>query len=215
MSYKLKINSYFCIKTGSGKTQNTNTNKTMYIFIKYEYLSRGGDPGEELYDIKATEETTLKEIKEELNKLYIYGELDPEQYEIYTGGEQEDKERPTNGSTFYYTYTDPQLLDNDDKTLKEYNIKDGELLHLKAKLKILLYVPMCRYTTIYLYTYNTLEDIQKEAIKILKHKTRGEFTPDQITAFYGDKEIEEHEQISTYIIYNYSTITTNINYNLR
>ena len=125
----------------------------MYIFIKYEYLSRGGDPGEELYDIKATEETTIKEIKEQLNKLYIYGELDPEQYEIYTGGEQEDKERPTNGSTFYYTYTDPQLLEDDDKTLKEYNIKDGELLHLKAKLKILSYVPMCRYTAIYIFIY--------------------------------------------------------------
>ena len=171
----------------------------MYIFIKYEYLSRGGDPGEELYDIKTTEETTIKEIKEQLNKLYIYGELDPEQYEIYAGGEQENREKSA-PMVFYYTYTDPQLLEDDDKTLKEYNIKDGELLHLKAKLKILLYVPMCRYTAIYLYTYNTLEDIQKEAIKILKHKTRGEFTPDQITAFYGDKELEEHEQISTYII---------------
>ena len=27
------------------------------IFIKYEYLSRYGDPGEEQYDIKPTEET--------------------------------------------------------------------------------------------------------------------------------------------------------------
>jgi len=52
----------------------------MYIFIKYKYLSRGGDPSEELYDIKATEETTLKEIKEELNITFIFGELNPEQY---------------------------------------------------------------------------------------------------------------------------------------
>ena len=80
MYYKLNIKFYFCIKTGSGKTQNTNTNKKMYIFIKYEYLSRGGDPSEELYDIKATEETTLKEIKEELNITFIFGELNPEQY---------------------------------------------------------------------------------------------------------------------------------------
>ena len=34
------------------------------IFIKYEYLSRGGDPGEELYDINTSENTTLKQIKE-------------------------------------------------------------------------------------------------------------------------------------------------------
>ena len=58
------------------------------IFIKYEYLSRGGDPGEELYDIKTTEETTIKHIKDELNKSFIFGELDPDQYEIYKGGEQ-------------------------------------------------------------------------------------------------------------------------------
>lgn len=185
------------------------------IYIKYEFLSRYGDPNEELYDIKTNENTTLKQIKDELNKLYIYGELDPKQYEIYTGGEQEDKERPTNGGTFYYTYTDPQLLDEDDKTLKEYNIKDGQLLHLKAKLKILLYVPLCRYTTIYLYTYNTLEDIQKEAIKIYNNDTRDNLNPDQITAFYAYKELEEHEQLSTYNIYNYSTITTNINYKTR
>ena len=119
------------------------------IFIKYEYLSRYGEPGEELYDIKTNENTTLKQIKDELNKSFIFGELDPDQYEIYKGGEQEDKERANRApSTYYYTYTEPQLLDDDDKTLKEYNIKDGQLLHLKAKLKILLVVPCCRYTTI-------------------------------------------------------------------
>ena len=186
------------------------------IFIKYEYLSRYGEPNEELYDLKLNENTTIKQVKDELNKSFIFGEcLDPDQYEIYKGGEQEDKERPINGSTFYYTYTDPQLLDEDDKTLKEYNIKDGQLLHLKAKLKILLYVPCCRFNTLYFYTYNTLEDIQKEVVKIYNNKRRDNLKPDQITAFYSDKELEEHEQLSTYIIYNYSTITTNINYKTR
>ena len=188
----------------------------MYIYIKYEYLSRGGDPGEELYDIEATEETTIKQIKDELNKTFIFGELDPDQYEIYKGGEQEDKERTNREpSTYYYIYLEPQLLDDDNKTLKECNITDGELLHLKAKLKILLYIPLCRFNTLYFYTYDTLEDIQQEAIKILKRKTRGEYKPKQIKAFYGGKEIEENEQLSTYIIYNYSTITTDINYNTR
>ena len=172
----------------------------MYIYIKYEYLSRGGDPGEELYDIKATEETTIKQIKDELNKTFIFGELDPDQYEIYKGGEQEDKERPTNGSTFYYTYTESQLLEKNNETLKECNISDGELLHLKAKLKILLDIPLCRFNTLYFYTYDTLEDIQQEAIKILKRKTRGEYKPKQIKAFYGDTELQENEQLSTYII---------------
>ena len=186
------------------------------IFIKYEYLSRYGEPGQELYDIKTNENSTLKQIKDELNKSFIFGELDPDQYEIYKGGEQEDKERANRApSTHYYTYAEPQLLDDDDKTLKEYNIKDGQLLHLKAKLKILLVVPCCRYTTVYLYTHSTLEDIQQEAINIYNNKRREQFKPDKIKAFYAYKELEEHEQLSTYNIYNYSTITTNISYNTR
>ena len=32
----------------------------MYIYIKYEYLARHGDPGEEMYEIKANENTTLQ-----------------------------------------------------------------------------------------------------------------------------------------------------------
>ena len=109
----------------------------MYIFIKYEYICRNGDPGQELYDIKTTEETTIKQIKDELNKQFIYGELDDlNQYEIYKGMEQENKERTNREPmTYYYIYLEPQLLDDDNKTLKEYNIMDGELLHLEVKLK--------------------------------------------------------------------------------
>ena len=61
------------------------------IYMKYEYLSRYGEPGEELYDIKTTEATTIKQIQDELNKSFIFGELDPGQYASYKGGEQEDK----------------------------------------------------------------------------------------------------------------------------
>jgi len=141
-----------------------------------------------MYDIKTNENTTINQIKDDLNKSFIFGELDPDQYEIYTGGEQEDKERKNRApSTYYYTYTEPQLLDDDDKTLKEYNIKDGQLLHLKAKLKILLYVPCCRFNTLYFYTYNTLEDIRKEAANFC-NEPNGIITrrPQQIKAFYGD-----------------------------
>ena len=139
----------------------------MYIYIKYEYLSRGGYPGEELYEIKATEDTTIKQIKDELNKSFIFGELDPDQYEIYKGGEQEDKERTNREpSTYYYIYLEPQLLDDGNNTFKECSIMDGGFLHLKATLKSLLYAPCCRFNTLYVYTYNTLEDIQKQAAKI-------------------------------------------------
>jgi len=199
------------------KIEPIKQTNNILIFIKYEYLSRYGDPGEELYDIKTTEATTIKQIKDELNKSFIFGELDPDQYEIYKGGEQEDKERTNREpQTYYYTYTEPQLLDDDNKTLKECNIMDGELLHLKAKLKILLYVPCCRFNTLYFYTYNTLEDIRKEAANIY-NGPNGIITrrPQQIKAFYGDTELQEHEQLSTYNIYNYSTIKTDINYNIR
>ena len=41
----------------------TEKAKTIYIYVKFEYLSRGGDPYDELYDITATEETTIKDLK--------------------------------------------------------------------------------------------------------------------------------------------------------
>ena len=79
----------------------------------------------------------------------------------------------------------------------------------------MLVVPCCRYTTVYLYTHSTLEDIQKEAIKIFNKGTNREYKPEQIKAFYAYNELEEDEQLSTYEIYNNSTITTDINYNTR
>ena len=44
--------------------------------------------------------------------------------------------------TDYYTYSEPVLLENDDKTLKECNIKIGQLLYLKTKLTIILKNPL-------------------------------------------------------------------------
>ena len=37
------------------KVEPLKHTNNILIFIKYEYLSRGGDPGEELYEIKTTE----------------------------------------------------------------------------------------------------------------------------------------------------------------
>ena len=191
--------------------------KKIDVFIKYEYTARNGDPCEEVYNITTTDNATIKYIKEELNTSFIYGgNLEPEQYEIYKGGEQEDTERTDREpQTYYYIYLEPILLNDNNKTLKECNIKNFELLHLKVKLKIMLYVPCCRFTTIYLYTYNTLEDIQKEAIKIFNNEKSNKLKPKQIKAFYGHKEIQEDEELSTYSIYNCSSITTDISYNIK
>ena len=184
------------------------------IFIKYEYLGRDGDPAEEVYNIETKEETTIKQIKEELNKKFIFGELDPDQYEIYKGGLQENKNKEREAQTQHFIYLEPELLDNNNKTLKDYNIKDDELLYLKVKLRINLYVPCCRFTTIFLYTDGTLKDIQKEAIKTYNINMGLSFKEQRIKAFYGDTEIIEEEELSTYNIYNNSTITTEI-YNNR
>lgn len=186
--------------------------KKILIFIKYEYLSRYGDPCEELYDITATEQTTIKDLKEEINKSFIYGELeDYGQYEIIKGGEQEDREKNREPMTFYYKYIEEQILEDDNKTITDYNIIDGELLHLKVKLKIFLYIPTLRYTTIYLYTFETLKDIKNKVVEIYKSKN-DILEPKNIKAFYAYNEIEENEQISIYGIYDKSTITTDFNY---
>ena len=192
-----------------------NQQKKILIFVKFEYLGRGGDPYDELYDITATKETTIKDLKTEINKSFLYGELDFEQYEIYKGGEQEDKEKNREPMKFYYKYIEPQLLENDNKTINDYNIVDGELLYLKAKLKLYLYIPTLRFTTIYLYTFETLEQIQNKVIEIYNSKNNIlQLKAEQITAFYGDKEIEKGDNISSYNIYNNSTIRTTINYNM-
>lgn len=108
--------------------------------------------------------------------------------------------------TDYYTYTEPVLLDDDDNTLKECNIKSGQRLYLKANLNIILKIPGCRFTTIYLYTSDTLEDIQKRATDIL-NKRHGDNTKSKaLMAFYGDTEITEDWALSTYNMYNYRTI---------
>ena len=215
-NFNLNNKKYSYIKTEAQKMELLN--KTMYIYIKYEYLSRYGDPGEELYEITTTEGATIKDIKDEINKSFIYGELDPEQYEIYKGMEQEDKAKARTDrepQTHYYIYLEPQLMDDDNKTIKECNIANDETLHLKPKLKLILKIPCCRFNTIYLYTYNTLKDILKEAVKIYYKKTNSEIELWQMTAFYGDTELEKHEHLSTYNIYNNSTITINIDYNIK
>ena len=52
---------------------------------------------------------------------------------------------------YYYTYTEPVLLNDNNKTLKDYDIYDNELLHLKVQLKLWFKVPCCRFTPICIY----------------------------------------------------------------
>ena len=64
------------------------------IFVKYDYETNFG-PSEELYDMKVYVETTIKDVKYKLNETFIFGKLEPNQYFIYKGGEQEDKDKNT------------------------------------------------------------------------------------------------------------------------
>ena len=65
-----------------------------------------------------------------MNETIIFGELEAKQYFIYKGGEQEDKEKTNRGPMkYYYKYTEAVLLNDDNKTLQDYDIYDNELLH--------------------------------------------------------------------------------------
>ena len=183
--------------------------KKLLIFIKFEYLNRYSEPNEKTYNITATaEQTTIKDLKDEINESFIYGELNNEQYEIYKGGEQENKEITNREPmTYYYKYIEPQLLEDNNKTITDYNIIDDELLYLKAKLKIFLYIPCCRFNPIYIYTCDDLEQIKKETLKICSNNNLlSNTTAEQITAFYGNQELDEYNQLTMYKIYNLSTI---------
>ena len=203
------LNERSCPNGHLGGQLTLKQNKKINFFLKFEYTDRHGDPNNEYYEMNLNENDTIQDVKRELNKSFLFGELeDPEQYDIYTGGEQYLKSETM---TDYYTYTEPVLLGN-DTTLTECNIKSGQMLYLKAKLKIILKIPCCRFTTIYLNTSDTLEDIQKQATEILNKRHGDETNPKQITAFYGDTELTEDRELSTYNLYNYSTIKIEVKY---
>ena len=63
-----------------------------------------------------------------MNESFIVGELDMSKYFIYKHGEQHVRSEPM---VDYYKYTEPVLLDDDNKSLQDYNIHDNELLHVK------------------------------------------------------------------------------------
>ena len=98
-----------------------------------------------------------------MNETYIFGELEANQYFVYKGGEQEDKERKKREPMkYYYRYIEPISLEDGNKTLQDYDIHDNELLQLKVQLKLLLKVPCCRFSTTYVYTDNTLKHTQEK-----------------------------------------------------
>jgi len=184
----------------------------MYIIIKYEYIHND----EQLYETyiieDITENTTILKIKQQLNNSFLYGNLDPDQYEIYKHGEQEDTTKQSGNGTYYYTYIEPEKLDNDNKTLKDYNIISGELLYLRAKLKIML--NNFRFNICYFYTYDKIEDIKTHIITMYKEKDNTILKYKQINIYYGDTKLNKDSQISEYNIYNNSTLNIDINYNI-
>ena len=60
-----------------------------------------------------------------------------------------------------------------------------------------------------------MEEIQNKAVEIYNSKNDSiQLKAKQITAFYGYKEMEKYDNISSYKIYNNSTIDVEINYNM-
>ena len=121
-------------------------------------------PSEELYGMEVDVETTIKEVKHKLNETVIFGEFEPNQYLIYKGGEQEDKYKNTKREphAYYYKYIEPVSSEDGNKTLQDHDLYDNDLLYLNVQLKLLLKVTCCRFSTIYVYTHNTLKHIQKK-----------------------------------------------------
>ena len=112
---------------------------------------------------------------------------------------------------YYYKYTEPDLLNDNNKTLKDYAIYDNELLHLKVQLKLWYKVPRCRFTPIYVYIDSRLKHIQEIATQIVNDKIDNNLKPNQIKTFCGGEEIGNEYDISTFNIYNHSTIAIDIN----
>ena len=113
---------------------------------------------------------------------------------------------------YYYKYTEPVLLNDTNRTLKDYDIYDNELLHLKVQLKLWFKIPCCRFTPTYVYTDSRLKHIQEIATIIFNDKMNNNFKPNQIRMFYGGEEIGDEYDISMFNIYNHSTITIDKNY---
>jgi len=93
------------------------------IYIKYEHEAQLG-PCDELYDAEVDAETTLKEVKNKSNETFIFGEVEPNQYLIYKGGEQEAKGKNKKREPMKYQseYNEPTLLDDDIETLQDDEI---------------------------------------------------------------------------------------------
>ena len=97
------------------------------IFIKFDYNDSNG-PTAEIYELNINEDTTIKDIKQDLNNHYLYGnDLNLSQYELYKGGETYIKSR---AGADYFTYEEPILLNDDDK------LNDIDKLILKVKITI-------------------------------------------------------------------------------
>ena len=113
------------------------------IFIKYDYLSRYGEPGEELDDIKTNENTTLKQIKDELNKSFIFGELDPDQYEIYNrrGTRRQKKDKQSARHILLYLFRSP-IIRRRRQNIKGIRCKGRAIITPKSKMKNIVIRPV-------------------------------------------------------------------------
>ena len=61
--------------------------------------------------------------------------------------------------------------------------------YIKVGLKLLLQVPCCRFSTVYIFTDNTLNHIQEKAIDILNDKMRDDLKPKRNRRWFRYKHV--------------------------
>jgi len=76
---------------------------------------------------------------------------------------------------------------------------------------LLIKVPWCRFSIIYIFTDNTLKYIQEKAIELFNDNMESILISKQ-SVFHCGKEIEYGYDINMFTIYNYTTMTTDIHY---
>ena len=120
------------------------------------------------YDMEVDVETTIKEVKTHWMKhLYL---VDYNQTNILII--KEDNRKTKSKITDNQWNIIINVLNHDNKTLQYHDIHDIELVHLKVQLKLLSQIPCCRFSTMYVYTDNTLQHIQEKAINIFSDRMK-------------------------------------------
>ena len=117
-----------------------------------------------------------------------------------------DEEQTPQPQQYYAVYLERILLNDDNKTLKEYNIKNNEILKLFVTLKLFIQMPTAFFSTIYKDTSGYIEDLQMDAIEIYNKRHNCGYKYEDVTLYYDNIRLEPGARLSTYNIYNLATL---------